>query len=114
VVGKIVERLADLESPVVACLGLAYKPDVDDLRESPAVEIVEELASRGLADILAVEPFVESLPPSLAGRGVKHVALEQALERANLVVLLVDHAPFRAVDRKLIEGKAVIDTRGVW
>lgn len=114
VVDRIVEGLNGLNNPVIACLGLAYKPDVDDLRESPAVEIVEELASRGLGDILAVEPYVKNLPSVLSGRGVKHVDLDAALARADMVVLLVDHAPFRSIDRALIENKVVIDTRGVW
>lgn len=99
----------------VACLGLAFKADIDDLRESPSVEIVAELHERRLCErLLVVEPFVEQLPPALASAGIELVALEAALAAADVVVLLVDHKQFKSVDRSLLAGKAVIDTRGAW
>ncbi len=101
--------------PVIACLGLAFKADVDDLRESPAMEIVEHLAGLGLGEILAVEPHVKTLPTGLAAHGkVQLVDVKTALARANVVVLLVNHRVFGDVERRQLEGKAVIDTRGFW
>jgi UDP-N-acetyl-D-mannosaminuronic acid dehydrogenase len=101
--------------PVIACLGLAFKPDVDDLRESPALEITAELVRSGLGPILAVEPHVRELPPTLAALGdVRLVEAEEALCAADVVVLLVNHRRFRSLDRILLQGKAVVDTRGFW
>jgi UDP-N-acetyl-D-mannosaminuronic acid dehydrogenase len=101
--------------PVIACLGLAFKPDVDDLRESPALEITAELVRSGLGPILAVEPHVRELPATLAALGdVRLVEAEEALRAADVVVLLVNHRRFRSLDRILLQGKAVVDTRGFW
>ena len=114
VVAKVRERAAALKRPVIACLGLAYKKDVDDLRESPAVEIVRKLAEAKLGELLVVEPHIGRLPAELAGLGLELHDFDAALERANLVLLLVDHQGFLQVDRDLLKDKFVIDTRGVW
>ncbi len=101
--------------PVIACLGMAFKPDVDDLRESPALEITAELARSGLGQILAVEPHVHELPKALAGLpDVRLVEAEEAIRLANVVVLLVNHRRFKAIDPASLQGKAVVDTRGFW
>jgi UDP-N-acetyl-D-mannosaminuronic acid dehydrogenase len=101
--------------PVIACLGLAFKPDVDDLRESPAMEITAELARRGDAQIIAVEPHVRELPALLAKLpNVRLAGVEEAVRGADVVVLLVNHRCFADIDRSLLQGKAVVDTRGFW
>jgi UDP-N-acetyl-D-mannosaminuronic acid dehydrogenase len=100
--------------PVVACFGLAFKADIDDLRESPALEIVERLAHEVSATMLVVEPFVATLPAKLLKLGVAASDALTALERADLLVLLVDHTGFKTLDRSLIAEKAIIDTRGIW
>jgi UDP-N-acetyl-D-mannosaminuronic acid dehydrogenase len=111
---KVRERAAALKRPVIACLGLSYKKDVDDLRESPAVEIVRRLAQDNVGELLIVEPHIASLPADLAMLGLELYDFDRALERANLVLLLVDHMGFLQVDRDLLKDKFVIDTRGVW
>jgi UDP-N-acetyl-D-mannosaminuronic acid dehydrogenase len=111
---KVRERAAALKQPVIACLGLSYKKDVDDLRESPAVEIVRRLAQDNVGELLIVEPHIASLPADLAMLGLELYDFDRALERANLVLLLVDHMGFLQVDRDLLKDKFVIDTRGVW
>ncbi len=104
-----------LAAPRIACLGLAYKADIDDLRESPAVRIVKELAQRTDATLAVVEPHIERLPEDLEGLPrVGLATLEEALEGADMVVLLVDHRAFRDIERGVLEGKTVVDTRGVW
>ena len=95
----------------VACLGLAFKANVDDLRESPAVEIATHLADAGLK-ILAVEPHVTALPKALQGRA-ELVSLADALDRASVVVLLVDHRVFAGLTLEQLKGKKLIDTRGM-
>ncbi|OAI47789.1 UDP-N-acetyl-D-mannosaminuronic acid dehydrogenase [Planctomycetaceae bacterium SCGC AG-212-F19] len=118
VVAKIKEQAQRFVNPQIACLGLSFKADVDDLRESPAVEIVRHLATENVGQLLAVEPHIDHLPPALNGtsgiRNVRLVALEEAVRRADILVLLVNHRAFADIDRRQLEGKAVIDTRGVW
>ena len=114
VCARVRERAAALKRPVIACLGLSYKKDVDDLRESPAVEIVRRLAGEQVGELLVVEPHISTLPPELASLGLALHDFDQALERANLVLLLVDHMSFLEVDRDVLKDKFVIDTRGAW
>ena len=104
----------DKEDVVVACLGLAFKANIDDLRESPSLDIVKKLVAASLADkLLVVEPFIEQLPAELAC-GSALVSLDEAIEKADIVVLLVDHDPFKSLDRSALQGKKIIDTRGIW
>lgn len=105
-------EVADIHYPVIACFGLTYKRDVDDVRESPAVEIVRLLHTSGAAACLAVDPMLDGLPDALVG--VRKVTAEQALKVADLVLLLVDHSEFRAIPRESLAGHRVIDTRGIW
>lgn len=77
----------------VACLGLAFKPDIDDLRESPAVEITQHIAQLG-CQVLAVEPNIEALPGTLTSGNLKLTALDDALVNADVVCVLVKHGPF--------------------
>jgi UDP-N-acetyl-D-mannosaminuronic acid dehydrogenase len=114
VVNKVRERAAQLRNPVIACLGLAYKKDVDDLRESPAVEIVKKLAEQKIGELLVVEPHISKLPKELADLGLALHDFDMAVERANLVLLLVDHMSFLQLDRDMLKDKFVIDTRGAW
>lgn len=114
VCSKVRERAAALKHPVIACLGLSYKKDVDDLRESPAVEIVRRLATERMGELLVVEPHIGRLPPELTELGLELHDFDAALERANLVLLLVDHMSFLQVDRDTLKDKFVIDTRGAW
>lgn len=115
VAGRIAEAAAGKKRPVIACLGLAFKPDIDDLRESPAVEIVKMLASERVGELLVVEPHVEQLPPELVALpGISLVSVDQALQRADVVAMLVNHRAFYGVTKTQLSGKHVIDTRGVW
>lgn len=100
----------------VALMGLAFKANIDDLRESPSMRIAEKLANvAGGADILAVEPHIHELPPSLAKQqNVRLASVEEGLNSADIIVLLVDHDVFKAVPAGRLRGKTVIDSRGVW
>ena len=104
-----------MAAPRIACLGLSYKANIDDLRESPALEITRTLAGEGSGSILVVEPHIDALPEALSGlANVELVDLDRALDEADVVVLLVDHQSFKSDDRTRLAGKAVIDTRGIW
>lgn len=97
----------------IACFGLAFKPDIDDLRESPAVGITEMIAQWHSGTTLAVEPNVTVLPPRLTGL-VTLTELSVALREADVVVMLVDHRVFRAIEPENIKQQWIVDTKGVW
>ncbi|WP_433013981.1 UDP-N-acetyl-D-mannosamine dehydrogenase [Kribbella sp. CA-294648] len=116
VVGRAVEAVASTHAGTVAALGLAFKANIDDLRESPARQIVRDLAAElPNCKILAVEPHIEKLPADLAGlSNVELADAAGAVAAADVILLLVDHDEFRGVDRSMLEGKRVIDTKGLW
>ncbi|HVS12051.1 MAG TPA: nucleotide sugar dehydrogenase, partial [Planctomycetota bacterium] len=108
----VIERVkacaARVKEPVIACLGLAFKADVDDLRESPAALIVRALRAEGVGELLFVEPNLEHHPE------FELVALEEAIARANIVLVLTDHKPFKRLRREALDEKILIDVRGVY
>jgi UDP-N-acetyl-D-mannosaminuronic acid dehydrogenase len=94
VISKIKEAVKGIKNPKIACLGLAFKPDIDDLRESPALDITKMLSDERY-EILAVEPNIQELPKVLENRkNVKLVSLEDALKEADVIVVLVNHKEF--------------------
>jgi UDP-N-acetyl-D-mannosaminuronic acid dehydrogenase len=113
VVDRVVQVALRFKSPVVACLGLAFKANIDDLRESPAVEIVHELAKLNVARVLVVEPHVEALPAALEGK-VEFCGADEAIDQADIIVLLVDHKQFSRISAERLQSHVVIDTRGFW
>lgn len=115
VMTKVYEAIRNVNEPKVACLGLAFKPDIDDLRESPSLQITKELAEKNIAHIYAVEPNVTELPKKLEGlSNVEFCDYKEAIAKANILLLLVDHKEFKELDRRLLADKCVIDTRGIW
>lgn len=116
VVDKIMQAADQLKKPVIACLGLSFKADIDDLRESPALQIVENIARSGLGEVIAVEPNItlEDFPESLVEAEVVLASLDVALARANVVAVLVDHQQFKAIDKSMMAAKVVIDSKGIF
>lgn len=115
VIEKVVEAAKGLKQLQIACLGLAFKADIDDLRESPSLDIVKRLAEAKLGTLLVVEPYVDEMPKSLQGHDhLKFVDVDEAVKAADIILVLVKHKPFLAVDRSLLEGKHVIDACGAW
>lgn len=97
----------------IACLGLAFKPDIDDLRESPAVAITQKILAIHPGPVVTVEPNIEVLPKLLAGQ-LKLVTIDSAIAEADVIVLLVDHKAFKTIPSSILTSHKVVDTRGVW
>ncbi len=113
VVDQINARAARFKQPVIACLGLAYKPNVGDTRESPAIEIVLSLARSGQR-ILVADPNIPSLPNEL--KPFENVALCHTLEavrQADIVAILVAHTPFKKISHEDLINRVVIDVTGI-
>jgi len=106
--------LEEDSSQKVACLGLTFKANIDDLRESPSLEIAERLACKFAERVSIVEPNVTRLPSALTIAGAQKVTLEEALASCGILLLLVDHDEFKRVSREELAGKTIIDTRGFW
>ena len=114
VLEKIKTAADQFKRPIIACLGLAFKADIDDLRESPALEITQEILEQEIGEVLVVEPNIKTLPKALAEKGGVLVTLEEALEKANTIVALVDHKEFKKISANTLNSNVVIDTRGIW
>ncbi len=107
----VVERVRKcankLKSPIIACLGLAFKADVDDLRESPAFDIVKRLAADNVGELLICEPNLKG------HKDFDLVTVEEAVKKADIILLLVDHKKFKTLKAADLGEKMVIDTRGI-
>ena len=111
---KIRNEISNFPKPRVACLGITYKPNVDDIRQSPALDIVSELVKDANLEIFLVEPNLSSRNNLGFPDNMHLVELEDALNASDIVVLLVGHDEFKNFDHDLLEGKIVIDTIGLW
>ncbi len=109
VVEQVISYAQKFKSPVIGCLGLAYKPNIDDLRESPALDIVRQLHNDlPDASIMACEPHVQSV------EGIPLHSLEDVLNKADIIVGLVSHSRFRSIARARLDGKVLLDICGMF
>jgi UDP-N-acetyl-D-mannosaminuronic acid dehydrogenase len=112
VIEKIKTAAAKFKHPKIACLGMSFKADIDDLRESPSLGIVRQLKELEIGKLYIAEPHVNDMPEELVGPDSLLVDAEQAISQSNIVVLLVNHAAFRTIKNKSLIGKVVIDACG--
>lgn len=104
------KTMADIK---VACLGLVFKPDIDDLRESPALEITESITKLG-CQVLAVEPNIDALPETLAALNLALVSLDEALSNADVLCILVKHRSFIEAATNITDHRKAIDAVGLF
>ena len=107
VVDKVKRSAEKFKRPVIGCLGLAFKADVDDLRESPAVDIVRTLVSEDVGTVLVAEPNLRDHPE------FDLRPYDEVVSAADIVLLLADHREFRDLRAADLKEKILIDTRGV-
>jgi UDP-N-acetyl-D-mannosaminuronic acid dehydrogenase len=109
IINKIRSKADRFKNPVIGCLGLAFKANIDDLRESPALEITRELMAAGIGKVMACEPNVNG-----GFQEFPLFELEEVLRESDIILVLVDHEEFKEIDREFLKEKVVIDSRGIW
>ncbi|MFT3717872.1 UDP-N-acetyl-D-mannosamine dehydrogenase [Pseudorhodoferax sp.] len=109
VIDKVKAKAERFKSPVIGCLGLTFKANIDDLRESPSLDIVRDLIAEDVGQVLACDPNVTADKIDIPLHDLK-----QVMKSADILLLLVDHDEFKAIDPETIKDKIVIDTRGIW
>jgi UDP-N-acetyl-D-mannosaminuronic acid dehydrogenase len=108
VIEKVRAKAERFREPVIGCLGLTFKANIDDLRESPSMDIVKMLLEANIGNVMACDPNVgkDKAPFPLH-------ELKEVLKRADILLLLVDHDEFKDIDPQIVKDKVVIDTKGV-
>lgn len=102
-------------NPTVALFGITFKANADDIRESPALQIAKSLLEKQTGQIIVVEPNLDALPESLVLHAVQHVNIEQAIERADILVTLVAHDEFKIKPQANTKrDQIVFDFAGLW
>ena len=105
---KVLDAIRKVDRPEVsvACLGLAFKADIDDLRESPAMQVTESLSALENVNVVAVEPNINNLGKDY---NFSLVNLDEALAGANILVFLVEHRQFKEIEKSSFSNKIIID-----
>jgi UDP-N-acetyl-D-mannosaminuronic acid dehydrogenase len=99
--------------PVIALMGATYKANVDDVRESPALEIIHTLVAENNADVIVCEPYLNK-QTLVKLVGDRFTNITESVERADIVIFLVKHRQFKAIDQKILSQKIVLDCCGLW
>jgi len=97
----------------ITCFGLTFKPDIDDLRESPALSVFKALSVLHKGSLLAVEPNISQLPFNLGGN-IRLIEIKEALTISDINVVLVDHKEFRFLSKEEFSSQIFVDTKGIW
>ncbi|MFN0046581.1 MAG: UDP-N-acetyl-D-mannosamine dehydrogenase [Sphingorhabdus sp.] len=114
VIARATEMIAGNPSLKVGCMGLAFKANIDDFRESPALKVAEQLARSFGNNIHIIEPYASSLPKEFDGTGAQLIDIDTALLECDILITLVDHDAFKAIPLAERADKIVYDVRGIW
>jgi UDP-N-acetyl-D-mannosaminuronic acid dehydrogenase len=114
IIAQAAAMIEALPGAPVACLGLAFKANIDDFRESPALKVALALAERFGDRVRVVEPYATALPRDFDGTGASLIDIDTAIERCPVMIVLVDHDVFKSVPLEERVDKQVLDTRGIW
>ncbi|MDD2899060.1 MAG: UDP-N-acetyl-D-mannosamine dehydrogenase [Desulfuromonadaceae bacterium] len=109
VLEKVKNVAVRFKNPVIGCLGLAFKANIDDLRESPALEITRDLMASGIGCVMACEPNVNG-----SFQEFPLHELDEVLREADILLVLVDHDEFKGIAFESLKEKIVLDIRGIW
>ena len=112
VMEKVAAAVAGRKDARIVCLGLSYKPNVDDFRESPALQIAQMLTTRFPGQVVCCDPYSDALAHSVGETGLTIGDAADAVPTADVVVMLVGHTAFYSLARP-VDGE-VIDTVGFW
>ncbi|PCI14580.1 MAG: UDP-N-acetyl-D-mannosamine dehydrogenase [Thiotrichales bacterium] len=107
VINKVRTYASKFKSPIIACLGLAFKANVDDLRESPSLDIVRQIKNENLGELMICEPNIQT------HNEFDLSTLDETIKKADIVLLLVNHREFTHLTALSLKDKLLIDTRGV-
>ena len=108
IVRQVLDAARKKKSAVIGCLGLTYKANIDDIRESPALEIVHQLQQLHSGRVLVSDPYVKE------AKGISLIPWTKTVTEADILVLLVDHREFLSLPTRRRRGQKIIDTRGIW
>jgi UDP-N-acetyl-D-mannosaminuronic acid dehydrogenase len=116
VLEKVEEAILKTNKPIsditICCLGIAFKPNIDDLRQSPALDIVLQISKMPFKQINIVEPNIDVLPTKLNLENINLDNLSDAIKNSDILLMLVHHDEFLNIKKEHIHSKAVVDTRG--
>jgi UDP-N-acetyl-D-mannosaminuronic acid dehydrogenase len=107
VIDRVKRKAAKFKDPVIGCLGLSFKADVDDVRESPALQIVRRLRDENIGRIFVCEPNLK------ASTEFDLLSVNDVVVKSDILVVLVDHREFKRLKAATLKEKVVIDTRGI-
>lgn len=110
VIEKVIKAASKFKQPTIGCLGIAYKPNIDDLRESPSKEIAEKLIKLNIGKILVCEP---NLKEDHHGE-INLSSLNELIKKSDIIVALTSHKEFFEIDPEILKEKIVIDICGIW
>ena len=100
-----------IKNVTIGCFGITYKPNIDDIRESPALKITKKIANQHPGKVIVFEPNIKILPKILNNKNLYLKPFKKKSSSVNIAVLLVDHNQFKNI--KVLANKK-IDTRGIW
>ena len=105
--------LKSAKDVTITCFGLSFKANIEDFRESPALEIAKEIALKHPGHVVIVEPYLSELPPSLKGKAELKSA-NDALSETDILLMLVEHKLFNSIFDNTDSRYKIVDTRGVF